>query len=727
MRIYLLLALILFSSFAVHSQELSDTLKKVFLEGITVEGTRNNVDIKRLPAIQNNFIYSGKKNEWIDLNQKDFGVSEKYGRQLFAKVPGVFVYDMDGTGNQVNISTRGLDPHRGWEFNIRKDGIITNSDMYGYPASHYNVPMEAIDHIEMVRGTGSLQYGAQFGGMLNYVSKKAKKDKPFAFESINTVGSYGLLSSFNMLNGNLNKWTYSAWFAKKSLTGYRQSSDSKYNAEGIDVMYQATENLSLKIEWTHSNYLIHLAGALTDLQFKEDPKQASRNRNYYNPNIHIPSLQLNWKLSQNTQLNLNNSYLFGQRNSVLFDKPTNVKDSINAQTFQYNNRQVDIDNFNSFTSEARLLHHYKIGGAHNDLVTGYQLMRNDLHRRQLGKGSTGSDFDLDLITPGWGRDLHFKTNNLAIFIENKWSPVSNLAISAGLRYEIGQSDLSGKVSYYPDEQLPNKIKHSFPLFGVNLEYKLNENSNIYTGWSQAYRPVILKDIVPSSLFEVSDKNLKDAYGYNAELGYRGNWKFLRWDLSGFILRYDNRLGTLAQKDSTGNLILFKTNIGNAETKGIECFVQSDFSLSSKLNLSIFSSTSFMDARYKKASIRNGNDNVNLSGNKVESVPEWISRNGLTLKYNKWSVSALASYTSSSFADAINTVNPSLNAASGLVPSYFLLDVNLSFYLNEFLKFQLNCNNLLDKNYFTKRPQFYPGPGIWPSDGRTFSGTLSIKI
>ena len=28
-----------------------------------------------------------------------------------------------------NIAARGLDPHRGWEFNIRKDGIITNSDI----------------------------------------------------------------------------------------------------------------------------------------------------------------------------------------------------------------------------------------------------------------------------------------------------------------------------------------------------------------------------------------------------------------------------------------------------------------------------------------------------------------------------------------------------------------------------------------------------------------------
>jgi Outer membrane receptor for Fe3+-dicitrate len=99
----------------------------------------------------------------MDISKMDIDFSNKVGRQLFVKVPGVFVYDMDGSGNQVNISARGLDPHRGWEFNIRKDGVITNSDMYGYPASHYSMPMESIERIELVRGTGSLQYGAQFG------------------------------------------------------------------------------------------------------------------------------------------------------------------------------------------------------------------------------------------------------------------------------------------------------------------------------------------------------------------------------------------------------------------------------------------------------------------------------------------------------------------------------------------------------------------------------------
>ncbi|MBK8297758.1 MAG: TonB-dependent receptor [Saprospiraceae bacterium] len=727
MRITLIFTFFILISFQNKAQQLSDTLKKVLLEGITIEATRTELDIKRLPGIQDNFIYSGKKNEWIDLSRKDFSVSEKYGRQIFAKIPGVFVYDMDGTGNQLNVSTRGLDPHRGWEFNIRKDGIMTNSDMYGYPASHYNVPMEAIDHIELVRGTGSLQYGAQFGGMINYVTKQPKKEDTFGFESINTAGSYGLLSSFNMFSGNYSKWTYSGWFVKKSLDGYRKSGDSKYNAEGISLKYQASENLSIKLEWTHSNYTIHLAGALTDAQFEEDPRQATRNRNYYNPNIHIPSLRLEWKLSKNTHLSFTNAYLFGQRNSVLFDKPTNIKDTINAQTLQYNNRQVDIDNFNSFTSEARLLQHYKIGKTHSNLATGFQLIRNDLNRRQLGKGSTGSDFDLSLVTPGWGRDLHFKTNNLALFVENKWNPLTDFSISAGMRYETGQSDLSGKINYYPDDQLPNQIKHSFPLFGLNAEYKFNEYNNIYAGWSQAYRPVILKDIIPGSLYEISDKNLKDAHGYNIEMGFRGNWKFLKWDLSAFLIEYDNRLGTIAQKDSAGNLIIFRTNIGNSETKGIECFVQTDFYPGKKLAISIFSSTSYMDARYKKASLRNGNENVDLSGNKVESVPEWISRNGLNVKYSKWSTSILGSFTSSTFADAINTVKPTANAASGLVPSYFLLDLNVSYYFNDQIRLQLNCNNVLDKDYFTKRPQFYPGPGIWPSDGRTLSATIAIKL
>jgi Fe(3+) dicitrate transport protein len=112
--------------------QVSDTMKINSLKEITIYGKMYE-NLHRLPKTGTTYLWSGTKNEVISIQHLDASIAEKTPRQIFAKVPGVFVYDMDGTGNQMNISTRGLDAHRGWEFNTRKNGIITNSDMYGYP------------------------------------------------------------------------------------------------------------------------------------------------------------------------------------------------------------------------------------------------------------------------------------------------------------------------------------------------------------------------------------------------------------------------------------------------------------------------------------------------------------------------------------------------------------------------------------------------------------------
>ncbi|MEZ4893911.1 MAG: hypothetical protein R2778_12965 [Saprospiraceae bacterium] len=65
-------------------------------------------------------------------------------RQVFAKAPGAMIWEMDGTGNQVGLAMRGLIPHRSWELHVQQNGNTTNSDLFGYPESHYNPPMEAV-------------------------------------------------------------------------------------------------------------------------------------------------------------------------------------------------------------------------------------------------------------------------------------------------------------------------------------------------------------------------------------------------------------------------------------------------------------------------------------------------------------------------------------------------------------------------------------------------------
>lgn len=716
-------AIFLMNAFSAESQT-TDTLKVLNLQTISITSQREN--IRRLPTTQAAFIWAGKKNEVISLQYLDANIAEKSPRQIFAKVPGIFVYDMDGSGNQVNISTRGLDPHRGWEFNIRKDGIITNTDLYGYPASHFTLPMEAVERIEIVRGTGALQYGQQFGGMLNYISKQPDTTRRIGLETVNTIGSFGLLSTFNAIGGKVGKLEYYAWHNKRVSDGYRNNSRSDFNGQSVMLRYSPSKKLSLTAEFAHSEYVFQLPGQLTDSMFHENPRQATRSRNYYSPDIFVPSLRLDWSLGEKTKLQWTFSGIYGSRNSVMFDKPATTPDALDSATLAYAPRQVDIDNYRSRTSELRLLHRYLLGKTASTLAAGIQYINNDLHRRQHGKGTTGSDFDLTVVDGKWGRDMHLKTQNLAFFAENLFQITKNFTLSPGMRVEMGESNMTGVISYLPGDEIPNTIKHHYPLFGVNAEYRLGELQNLYAGWSQAFRPVIFKDIVPGSVYERSDKNLKDAKGYNFEAGWRGTAGNLRWDASVFRMQYNNRPGNqVIPSDSI--FTIFRTNIGNSVTHGVELFGEYAFQFSAKWRGSIFTSTAWMDSRYEDAHIRSGNENVDISGNKVESVPQWISRNGITLKYSKLSLSALYSYTAKSFADPLNTEKPSATGAVGLVPAYGLLDLNATWRVSPVVMLRFNLSNVLDNQYFTKRPTFYPGPGIWPSDGRSGNVSVGVKI
>jgi Fe(3+) dicitrate transport protein len=141
----------------------------------------------------------------------------------------------------------------------------------------------------------------------------------------------------------------------------------------------------------------------------------------------------------------------------------------------------------------------------------------------------------------------------------------------------------------------------------------------------------------------------------------------------------------------------------------------------------FSSVSWMDARYRDAFIRTGNENRSIDGNRVESVPEIIARSGITMKHRNGSLTLLYSHTSETYADALNTVAPNRSGTTGIVPAYGIADINAGISLHHNLQVRLNAGNILNRRYFTKRPQLYPGPGIWPSDGRTFSITISASI
>ena len=126
-------------------------------------------------------------------------------RQIYSQVVGLNIFQNDDAGLQLNIGGRGLDPNRTSNFNTRQNGYDISADVLGYPESYYSPPAEAVDEIQILRGAASLQYGTQFGGLVNFILKKPNNYKPFEIITRNTLASYGLFTNFTSISLNKKK------------------------------------------------------------------------------------------------------------------------------------------------------------------------------------------------------------------------------------------------------------------------------------------------------------------------------------------------------------------------------------------------------------------------------------------------------------------------------------------------------------------------------------------
>ncbi len=710
--------------------EENDTVKK--LAPVIIITKQQSPD--RMPETKDNVLFSGKKNEVLKLSNINGNLTNNNAREIFARIPGVTVWENEGSGIQINVGVRGLSPNRSWELNTRQNGYDISSDVFGYPEAYYNPPLEAVETIELIRGGSSLQFGPQFGGMLNYVLKRETKKK-FSFETQNTVGSYGLMSSFNAIGGKFKKFSYYVYNHSRSADGWRENSDYTVRNSHVFVEYRFTENTKLSAEYTNMDYKMQQAGGLTDEQFNNDSRQSFRERNWFGTPWNVFSINFDTKISDNFTSNTKLFGLIGERNSVGFTATPNIEDAINPTTNNFANRRVDRDYYKNFGLENRNIYKYKIGKINNNLAFGVRLYKVNTQRMQDGKGTTGSDFDLS-IEGRFVRDLDFTTENVAVFAENQFKVTDKFSVTPGVRYEYIQNTGEGRfgISGGTDIAFPNKtISRSQPLFGLGLEYKFR-TTNIYANITQAFRPVLFSDLTPPAVTDVIDPNLKDASGFNADIGYRGTFKnYLNFDFSLFYLSYNNRIGVI--NDPTQGTSLYRTNLGETVNKGIEGFANLNITRLFEIekpygNLDFFASISFIDSRYKdfKTFTTSGTEpNVNLDGNRVENAPRYIHNLGLSWTNNNISTTLQYRMSGRIFTDANNTQTASATGVTGMLDKYSLLDFSSEYKFLKNYNIRAGINNLFDEEYATRRSSGYPGPGILPGEGRTFYISIGAKI
>jgi Fe(3+) dicitrate transport protein len=700
-----------------------------YLPEVTVVGRAGKSDYNQMPEVVGTSIYAGKKNALIVLDNVQGNVVTNNMRQVMAKVPGIHVWESDPSGIQIGIAARGLSPNRSWEFNIRQNGYDIAADPFGYPEAYYNPQLQAVQRIEVVRGQGSLQYGPQFGGMVNYILRNGSDiNKPFEFETNQTVGSNALFNSYNAIGGKTDKIHYYAFFDHRNGDGWRNNSRYFTNAGFGTVTYYLNPKFSLTAEVMHSHIRSQQPGGLTDTQIDQDAQQSFRSRNWFDITWTTPALIANYRISDKARWNTKLFATIGDRNSVGFLQPITVKDSINAATMQYNNRTVAVDRYRNFGLESRFLSDYSIGQTDNTFSAGIRLYTGTTYREADGKGTTGTDYDVT-ISGTFPRDIEFGSKNGAAFVENIFRITDKILVVPGIRYEWLEGTSSGRNGYTSSgaEILLQNVtrSRSFLLGGLGAEFHITKNTEFYANYSQAYRPIQFANLQAPPTTDVIDSDLKDSRGFNADLGYRGKVQdYLQFDVSGYYLQYNDRIGTVTVAGTPSYRLV--TNVGNSTSKGFEGYVEFNpvraFSSNKNADLIIFGSYGYTHARYSS-----DHKDAATKGKKVENAPENIVRTGISAGYKKLLVTAQLSYVGETFSDANNTVAPSTNAQNGLIPSYVITDLTATYKFPKYINIKAGINNLLDERYFTRRAGGYPGPGALPGDGRTFFVSVGAKL
>lgn len=696
---------------------------------VKIADKKNSHGFTHLRNVEGMAIYAGRKSEVIVIDSLVANLATNNARQVYAKVAGLNIYENDGGGLQLSIGGRGLDPNRSANFNVRQNGYDIAADALGYPESYYTPPVEALNRIQVVRGAASLQYGTQFGGLLNFELKQPRATSGWEVLSRQTLGSFGYFSSFNSVNVSSGKISAYGFFQYKRSNGWKPNSGYEAKTAYADVHYNYQPGAHLGFEVTHMDYLAQQPGGLTDQMFAADARQSNRQRNWFAVDWNLMSLEWEHPLSAQTKVQVRGFGLLAGRQSLGF------RPSRPAIPDEGKEREMIDGRFRNYGAEGRVLHHYRIRGQEHTLLLGLRGYRGYNHSIQ-GQGDASGrgpqfGFPVDSLISS---DYEFPNSNYSLFAENIFNIGHKWTLTPGFRaeyiktvaegyYRSLERDLAGNI--INNKQVPEyrESPRSFVLLGLGLSYKAARGHELYANISQNFRSVTFNDIRITNPTLQVDPNIKDEKGFSADIGGRGHiGEIFQYDATLFGLLYNARIGEVWKPNS---LIKLRTNVGKAWISGLESYMELKLLRALGLRNSawaanVYSNIALIQSRYMESPY------TNVKGKEVEFIPSLNAKTGVQGIYRNWKISLQMAYLASQYTDAQNSDAADPTATVGLLPDYTVFDLSLS-WRYRWLIAEASCNNLTNRMYATRRASGYPGPGLLPADGRSFFLTLGLRL
>lgn len=704
-----LAVMLAFSGASVHAiaEDKDAKSEKIKLDALLVKG----ILPEKLEAVPGSFdIVDEAKLE----EKRPFSIKE-----ALSEVPGLnIVQSEDPIGLALNIGVRGMDPRRTSRTLLMEDGVPLFLGAYGDPSAHYSTPMEMLERIEVVKGSGQILYGPQtVGGMINFVTKPVPRNG-FAGSLTGVIGNNDYRSAHISMGTGNERGGFMVDGLKRKGDGIRDN--HKFDVEMFSVKGEVKltdqQSLMAKVSRYEEQSNVSETG-LGMLEYNEDKFQApTGNKDKFFHERTALHLKHIFDITPDAKLSTQAYYTYSNRASrrlLASDEETGgiltgrsiissngnplaaTEANANLSDGAWRPRQYKVWGF-----EPRLDFKHTLFGLNSDAVVGFRYHEEDITRRKFE--FEGGPLSLnDTIAVGiFDERIKNKVEAKSYYIQNTFY-AGDWSITPGLRYEdytIKQSVQEGADPIVTGKKSPNEL-----LPGIGLAWNGINNTTIFTGIHRGFAPPRPDRDLENGVVDKTTAELSTNY----EIGFRS--KYFKGVNIASTLFYTDFDDIVVKSAADGQF----ANAGKAEMAGLEIAGRVDFGTiyDTPHNFYITGSyTNTFTAKLKSDIIDAGEfDGGASAGSRLAYAPKNVA--SLNFGYSHpVGVNARigADYVSEQKSD-LWTRNadpadfPVISGLIGDIPSYTLLNASVNFKpVGSKLTYFANATNLADKEYLASR-------------------------
>lgn len=605
------------------------------------------------------------------------------------QVPGVTVIDESGTGILPNIGVRGLNPLRSEQVLVTVDGIPITLAPYGQTGlSLFPLTLNSVEAIDVARGGVAVHYGPNnVGGVVNFVTKRIPHEfSATAKETLSHAKTGNLLTDTYLRAGGFVNDKLGLQVQANVIDGEaeREHSDTSVRNLMLDADWVVTERSDIKLGLQYYKTENELPGALTPQSYERDRTQSTRPLDRFDGDTVRGHVIYNHYFDNGAEFSWRN---FAHRSNRQFFFGSPITNADTPPTAE----QSSPREFRVYGTEPRFA--FDVGGAvKQKIALGARYMREEVDyvvdSRNLSTGAYS-------VT----RDWRFENDAYAAYVSDTFSLAGDrLKITPGVRREQ-------VYLYYKNNQTGAQTEDETSdwLPGLDVGYQASERVFLFTNFHESLRPVQFTQITFGG-----DLAAERAKNYEAGIRVAPS-KNIDTSLTAFRFDFDNKL------EFVSPTVGFR-NLGKARHEGVEAELRWRPQAVSGLELK--TSYTYVDTEQLSGQ---------FEGNELPYAPHHQFALQSDYRFGNWKWNLNGVYQSEAFSDGANTATENATGAIGPIPSYWLLNTQLTYDFRGNGKTgpraALAVNNLFDRDYYFRGVDF--SAGRMPAPGRAVLATVQM--